>query len=312
MTDADAEVEPVGLTRVDEGLGLAIDRAGRSGRTLVTYARDHVLVRTPTRPDFRDGNTIDLVEPPAPAALPRWSERFAQTVGILGVEHVQLRWEVPLDPDAPAVAPAPDPELARAASEAGFELAAVTVLLLDELVAPDASPSVELLAVPPPSTEPRLEVARRWHAAEVLLRYQSGETPVEWRANDSGFAAWSIEVQQELAESGRAQVWLAIRHGAPVGRCTLLHDAQGLVAVEDVVVHPVHRRLGIASVLTHAAVANHLRTAPSDRVGLGADPGSSAEHLYRRLGFRPHATLWTASGQRSRPAAAEGPDTAPR
>jgi GNAT superfamily N-acetyltransferase len=85
-----------------------------------------------------------------------------------------------------------------------------------------------------------------------------------------------------------------MRHGAPVGRLTVAHDRQGLAVVEDVIVHPVHRRLGIASALTHTAVARHLAERPGSRVGLGAEPAGPADHLSRRLGFRPHATVWTA------------------
>jgi GNAT superfamily N-acetyltransferase len=281
------------VRRVEDRLGLAVERAALSGRSLVTYARDHVTVRTPSRPDFRAGNTLDLVVPPAPADLQRWVDRFVETTGRLGVGHVQLRWETPLAPDAPAGVPEPDAALARAAADLGLALTPVTVLLLDELVAPPPAPA-ELLPVEPPSAVPGGAVDRRWHAATVLYRYESGESPDDWRDVDEGFVTWSVDVQRELAADGRAQVWLAMRHGGPVGRLTLAHDRQRLAVVEDVIVHPVHRRLGIASALTHAAVAAYLAAVPGGRLGIGADPGSTADHLYRRLGFRPHATVWTA------------------
>lgn len=291
--DADDGTPRQRAVRVDDRLGLAIERTGLSGRTLVTYARDHVTVRTPSRPDFRAGNTLDLVAPLAPDELARWEERFASTIGMLGVQHVQLRWETPLEPDAPAAPPDPDPEVAAALAGRGYELVPVTMLLLDELQRPPDAP-IEVVPVAPPSAVPGGAVDRRWHAATVLYRYESGETPEAWRSWDEGFVAWSVDVQRELALDGRAQVWLAMRHGGPVGRLTVLHDRQGLAAIEDVVVHPAHRRRGIASALTARALEAHLAAFPGTRVGLGAEPGSSAERLYRRLGFRPHATLWTA------------------
>jgi GNAT superfamily N-acetyltransferase len=293
------------LRRLDERLGLAISRAGVSPRTLVTYARDHVSVRTPSRPDFRDGNTIDLESPPAPGDLAAWVARFTDTIGRLGVQHVQLRWETPLRPDAPPGLPDVDHELLAACAGLGMQVHPTTILLLGEPVAPLPAPA-ELVPVTPPALAPGprgmevshdhtpVEVERRWHAVSVLERYFEGETPEQWRDTHPEFTAWVVDVQRELAAAGRATVWLATRHGAPVAKAVVLHDRQGLATVEDVVVHPAHRRLGIAAALTHRAVTAHLATAPGSRVGLGTEPGGAADHLYRRLGFRPHATVLTA------------------
>ncbi|MEX2504238.1 MAG: GNAT family N-acetyltransferase [Egicoccus sp.] len=284
------------IRRIDERLGLAAMRVSLSGRSLVTYARDHVTVRTPSRPDFRDGNTLDLLEPPAPGDLDRWVERFEETIGVLGVDHVRVRWEVPLAPDAPATPPVPGHDLVGAATDAGLALEPITVLFLHDLVAPPAAP-VTVAPVPPPSVTDPQPTDRRWHAATVLYRYDGEDTgdPDAWRVWDEEFAGWSVDVQRELATAERAQVWVAQRHGAPVGRATLVHDRQGLGAVEDVIVHPVHRGLGIAATLVHTAVAAQRHLEPDLRIGIGADPGSRAERVYRRLGFAPHATVWSAS-----------------
>jgi GNAT superfamily N-acetyltransferase len=292
-SDAPPPGERAGLRRVDDRLGLAVCRACLSGRTLVTYARDHVTVRTPSRPDFHDGNTLDLVAPPAAEDLDGWVGRFRETIGQLGVTTVQLRWEHPVSADA-AEAPAdPDPDLAAAAATVGLRLHATTVLLLDGLRVPPPT-DVHLAPVAPPSAVPGGAVDRRWHAATVLYRYERGDSPDQWREHDEAFVAWSVDVQRELAAAERAQVWVAIRHGTPVGRLTLVHDRQGLAVVEDVIVHPVHRRRGIAAALTAKAVATHLAVWPTSRVGIGAEPGSSAQRIYGRLGFAPHATVWTA------------------
>ncbi len=281
------------VERIDDRLGLAVCRASLSGRTLVTYARDHVTVRTPSRHDFYDGNTLDLEAAPDPGELDRWVARFSDTIGMLGAQHVQLRWETPLAPDAPAAPPVPDPDLAAALDRCGFGLTPVTVLLLDEPVAPPPAPG-EVVPVAPPSAEPGGAVDRRWHAATVLYRYETGEDPEAWRDVDQAFVAWSVDVQRELALAERCQLWLTMRHGAPVARLHVVHDGQGLACVEDVIVHPVHRRQGIAATLTYRAVDAHVQVHAGSRVGIAAEPGSAAERLCRRLGFRSHATVWTA------------------
>jgi len=287
------EVSGLQVRRIDERLGLAVRRVGLAPVTLVTYARDHVAVRTPSRPDFRDGNTLDLVEPPEPEQLRHYVDRFGESVGSLGARHVQLRWETPLAADAPPAVPTPDAALARAAAALGLSLRPVTVLLLDRL-RPPPEPDARLVPISPPGGTAGGAVDRRWYAATVLYRYEGGDTPDDWRGIDQGFVDWSVDQQRALALADRCQVWIALRHGTPVARLTVTHDRQGLAGVEDVVTHPVHRRIGIASALTHRAVAAHLDVEPGSRVGLGVSPASDAERLYRRLGFAPHATVWTA------------------
>jgi GNAT superfamily N-acetyltransferase len=284
---ADDQAGRTRVRRVDEQLGLSILRASLSPRTLVTYARDHVTVRTPSRPDYHDGNTLDLERPPTPASIDAWLDRFRTTIANLGVAHLQLRWETA------GASAAVDPALEAALGERGLQLHPTRVLLLDRLQPVPEAPA-EIRALAPP-TGADAAVDRRWHGATVLYRYEA-EEPDEsgWRFWNEDFVAFSVEVQRELALAGRARIWLATRHGAPVGRLTCTHDRQGLAVIEDVVVHPVHRRLGVAAAMTHAAVAEQLAREPDARIGLGVDPGSVAERVYGRLGFRLHATVWTA------------------
>lgn len=305
---AAADGRPRQLHRRDDRLGLAVARAGLSGRTLVTYARDHVTVRTPSRPGLSAGNTLDLLTEPEPHELAAWVERFRTTVAALGADTPQLRFEVAAADDEgegeDRAVQLPEPLLA-AADALGLEVRATSVLLLappDELQPPSGSlgGGAELVPIAPPAAVPGGAVDRRWHAATVLYRYAEGDTPDDWRRVDQAAIAWSVEVQRELATAGRAQVWLALRHGTPVGRLTVLHDRQGLAVVEDLIVHPVHRGLGIATALLARALGTHLAADPGTRVGVGCVPGSAAERIGQRLGLRPHATIWTLRGRAAR------------
>ncbi len=293
MNDATPPSSRANVERIDDRLGLAVCRVGLSGRTLVTYARDHVSVRTPSKPDAMDANTIDLEATPVPEDLEGWVERFGETVGILGARHVQLRWESGVSEDTSSQVPELDPYLAASAGALGMRVLPRMVLLLDELDEPPRAMG-DIVPVAPPAGVPGGAVDRRWHGARVLYRYMEGEDPDAWREVDESMIAWNLEVQREMALGERCQVWLTMRHGGPVARLHVVHDQQGLAAVEDVVTHPVVRRSGIAAALTYQAVRTHLAAHGESRVGIVVEPGSAGDRLARRLGFAPHAVVWTA------------------
>lgn len=293
MNDRSPRTPSTNVERVDDRLGLAVCRVGLSGRTLVTYARDHVSVRTPSKPDATDANTIDLEAEPQPDDLQGWSERFAETIGTLGARHVQLRWETGVSGSTSAQVPELDPYLAASAGALGLRLFPRMVLLLDELQEPPRAMG-DMVPVAPPAGAPGGAVDRRWHGARVLYRYMEGEDPDAWRDVDDAMVDWTLDVQREMALSERCQVWLTMRHGGPVARLHVVHDQQGLAAVEDVVTHPVVRRNGIAAGLAYRAVRTHLDVHGDARVGVVVEPGSAGDRLARRLGFRPHAVVWTA------------------
>lgn len=285
----------VQVRRIDERLGLAVCRAGLPAVTLVTYTRQHVAVRTPSRPDLLAGNCLDLLEPPAPAQLPGALARFDEAVGTLGAPRRCLRWEVARPADAPLEVPTLDPAVAEALASHGLEPTAATVLLLGSLAPVHAPGGTDLVPISPPGGVPGGPVDRRWHAASVLHRYRQGETPEQWRSVDTEAIAWRVEQERAAAVADRAQVWIALRHGGPVARLTLVHDRQGLVALEDVVTHPAHRGRGIAGALVHMAVDAHLQAFPGHRVGAVVPAGGRLEQAVRRLGFFPHATVWSAT-----------------
>ena len=277
----------VHVRRVDDRLGLAVLRVGLSGRTLVTYARDHVTVRTPSRPDFADGNTLDIVAPPAPSDIADWVARFGSTIAVMGAAHVRVRWEGAVGASVPE-------ELADACAREGLSLSTRRVALLDRLPETPVSDDLELSEVAAPSLQQGAANDRRWHAATVLYRYALGRGPEDYRAYDEAASRWSVDVQRELASAQRARVWVAVRHGVPVARCTVTHDRQGLAAVQDVITHPVHRGRGVATALVERAVRRHLAQDPGARVGIAHHPETPQQRFVSGLGFRWHATVFTA------------------
>lgn len=233
-----------------------------------------IVVRTPTRPDHREGNALHLRTAPAAEDVDRllaeWEQRFGSHPGI---EHVRIRWVEP-EPGRDLA------ELCRAVEAVGFVVDLTPHMELEELVEVPVPPRTEIVVAADP---------RQWHGATVLFRHTG------W-SGDEAFWRETMAGRRQLAAEGRAVTYLAVRWGIPVGTASLCWDPladvgpdhAGLAVVEDVVVHPAHRGIGVAAALVHTAVARHLAHHPRARVALRTD---DAVDLYRRLGFRRTATL---------------------
>lgn len=281
------------VTRRDDGLALRALRVGVHPDALVMHVGTDVVVRTPARPDHDDGNVTDLLAPPEASTVPERVEAARRLMEPIGVRRVHLRYELPLDDAEPEAVAIDDAARVAALEAAGLRVTVRRVLALD----PDALPT----AAPTPADDVTLErlvhpdgdvlAERRWYAASVLDRYAHGEDVTTWRAWDDAWGAWQRERVRALAERRRAEVRLAARHGMPVATLTLLDDLDGLVAVENIVTHPAHRRRGIAHTLLATALASLRDVGTVQQVALAVGPGSPAEHLARSLGLRPVADV---------------------
>jgi len=254
------------------GIGMAAERLALGPDTLQTIVHDHVILRTPTRPTYWSGNALDLFD--TPQDLEAAFTRFDRTVGQLpGIERQVVAWERDTGPDDPGVDVPPGVRM---------ETVEVGVLASDLDVAQPVVPDgVELV---------RATDDRHWAGAKVLY------LQVDW-GGDEPFWRWHVDQQRQLAEGGSAAVLVAYQLGIPVGRAGLFLAHPGavgvgdrLAVVEDVIVHPLYRRQGIARAMILAAVDVARRLQPGVRVVIGSDPGSAAGSLYAALGFAP--TSW--------------------
>lgn len=259
-------------------VGLASERLGFGPATLQTVVHDHVVVRTPTRPDHWPGNALHLFEPPT--QLQEAWRRFDRSVGQLpGIARRVVCWETPGTDDAPGVEPPEDADLLS--TEVG--------VLEPGRPAPDR-------AVPAGVTIVRATSPAHWAGARVLY-LQTG-----WEG-DAAYWRWHVDQQRELTEIGGGVVLVAYQLGIPVGRAGLfvphggvqprVHD---LAVVEDVITHPLYRGTGVGSALVSAAVDLARRLVPVVRLVVRSDPGSSTAAWYGRLGFTPVSRTWAAVG----------------
>jgi len=283
---------PAEVTRRDDGLALRALRVGVAPSALVVHLGTDVVVRTPSRPDHLDGNVVDLIAAPDAGQVPALLERVRRLMEPVGVAHVQVRFEQPVGMPL-------DATLRAAFVDAGCHLDVEQVLELRAAIeVAGMALEVRRLALPSAAesedAEADVVTERRWHAAAVLDRYATGEDVPAWRTWDEEGAAWNRRRIRELASLGRADVWLASRQGMPVASLVVLRDLDGVAVVEDVVVHPAHRRRGIARTLLSAALTHQRQARPGERVLLAADPRGVALGLYTSLGFVAIADVWTA------------------
>lgn len=280
--DPDAPV----VQRLDDRLGLAVERVIVSARTVVTYTRDHVVVRTPSYPNDRLGNALDLVDVPDTSALPTWVKRFKDTVGMIGAHTTRIRFEIPADTSTPH-------DVLEWFTQNRFQVRQNTVYLADASVpAGRVTEDIRLLSDAPVGSNVVFD--RMWFAADVLDRYRQGSTVEEYLPRDDTEHTETAAVLREHAVSQRSQVFVAYRYGTPVGRIAATHDRQGLVAIHALVVHPVHRRSGIGTALLATALAGYDEHAPKVRFGVSVPHGNPVATMLANEGFRPHADVITA------------------
>jgi GNAT superfamily N-acetyltransferase len=88
---------------------------------------------------------------------------------------------------------------------------------------------------------------------------------------------------------GPGVTYLLAEHSGEVAGCIAAWPGEGGIGlIEDVFVHPRHRRTGVATDLLRHAVA-HARARGAGPIVIGAEVVDTPKHLYARFGFRPVA-----------------------
>lgn len=247
-----------------------------------------VVVRTPDRPDDPHGNALHLAGPLGPAAIE------------VARDDAGARFTDPRT--TPRV-------VTRRTSDEVDEFDRGrhgSARLLDVLVLPEARRTaagwvgqrdIELAA---PNSD------RDWHAVSVLQRHaaaddDSVEAAARARGGRDELLRWRVDGRRRQRDQGRARVLLARRFGTPVAAATLVWDpgaevadgGAGLAALTDLVVHPAHRGLQIATALVQRLVEVHLADFPAAQVATVV-PHDLTDTL-RRHGWHRHDRLVAVS-----------------
>lgn len=229
-------------------LGLAATRG------TITDRGDYVVIVTPDDPGYYYGNLLLMPAPPQVGEVAFWMRRFGDELGKNpAIKHVTLWWD-----GVTGDAGAEDELVAN-----GFKIERSVVLTADTITAP-------VHAVNQLSPEQVLDTADLAFATgdrhdenyrDFLLRRARWQSALVTRGLAKFFGVYE---QDELVAS------LGL---VPMGNVARYQDVQTAVAF---------RRRGFAAAL----LATAAREVPAPRYAIMSTPGSDAERVYMRVGFR--------------------------
>lgn len=243
-------------------LALATDLLALRGVAQLEQNFGHLIVRTPSEPEFWSGNMLIFLGPPGDPE----KEAALFRAAFPDARHLRISWDIPnLDPEALRIA---------------WEPLGAEVLVGDAL-ARDGGPPAES---PPEGYELReLASERDWNKSLQLSLLQAvadGYT----EADHLSFLRRRIEGRRHQASLGHLRWWGAF-HGtdlaAHMGLVEGVIDGRAMARFQDVETHPDHRRRGLSTALL-AKVGGAAR-APT--LVILARPDSDAGRIYRRAGF---------------------------
>ena len=272
---------------IGEFPGLCTDLFVRHPATRYTSDAGYLAYQTPARPDYWWGTYLVSVEPVTIDNLPKHSAAWHQRLGgIAGITKKIIEWEVPL-------ANANAADLLVLASAAGASVYQSTVLLAERAILEtrQANPA-DQLTIRRASSEGDVAAILDMALADLACEPDSPATADFLRWKHGQFAA--------SVQSGNGDWWMLERDGELVGNCGLFADA-GVGRFREVITDPAWRRRGFARALCAAVMADAFERSKVDKLVIVAERNSSAERIYRSLGFVPHsakvALVWDACNQ---------------
>ncbi len=236
--------------------------------SLIAEHASHLVVRTPTNPDFWWGNFILVDGPVRRGDADRWAVAFADAF-----------------PRAPHLALGVDGADGEAGDESELARLGVTVEVTSVLTATRLTPP----ARPPAAATIRpLAGDDDWaQAARLRAACHSDEEP---SAEERLFIARTVAEERRLCEAGGGVWFGAFVDGQLRSGAGLVSDGGGLARFQNVETHPGHRRGGLASAVVHGLGQYGLGQRGERELGartlvIVADPDDEAIRVYRALGF---------------------------
>jgi len=245
----------------------------RAGGSVVEDRGDHLVVRTPSNPEFWWGNFLLLARVPPPEACEGWLARFE--AAFPGAGHVAIGF------DRPSGLEAPRADLSWFHAR-GFAVTTEVVLTASALAEPDRRDET---AVHRP-----LRSDDDW-AASIDLRMRCRDEGLEPQGYRR-FATARAEAHRRLVSQGHGEWFGAFVDGMLVSQMGLFRIEPGLARFQSVETDPAYRRRGLAgSLLRHVGNWGFATLGVATLV-IVADPEHHAIAMYRKAGFADAERTW--------------------
>lgn len=251
-----------------ENLGLKTDLMIVAMDGSVERCEGHSVATWPTLPGYRWGNILVFDAPPKEGDLQRWKALFEAAHG--AGRHYSFAWHT-RSGDMGVI----EPFFAD-----GFSKEAAMSLV-------SAGPLAE-----PPRLNRELSVRPLSSDADwarvVAINRSEDPDPYDATASDSfrDFIERRLARYRAMVEAGHGGWFGAFTpEGQLAGSCGIFVGPEGTARYQEVVVHPDHRRRGVATRLVRDVGHHALAELGAERLVITASVGSSALRIYKRLGF---------------------------
>jgi ribosomal protein S18 acetylase RimI-like enzyme len=226
---------------------------------------DHMVIRSPSAPNFYWGNFLLLAGVCEIEAADRWVGEFSRYFPSAG--HVAIGW----DRRSPKTM-----DRLRPLRELGLELETNLVMTAEEL---SGSPDPAL-----PAERRQLSSGRDWMALETLELELWGSASLNSAAH-LDFVRSRVDECRRLTEAGHG-AYFGCFEGDRIISTAGVVVARGVGRFQNVETSSDRRRLGLAGSMVKLAATFAKQRLGASRLVIVADPDGPAIDLYRKLGFR--------------------------
>jgi GNAT superfamily N-acetyltransferase len=244
-------------------LGLTTDLMMlRLGGSAIDDHGDHLVVHTPTNPNFWWGNFIALPEPPPAADVPGWLDAFARYFPEAGHRAFAI------DRAGPVA------EWIEPWTAAGLVYDAGTALVASQVHEP-----------PRPNREATYRMVRTEADWDALVDLKCANNDDHEAESYRAFATTSVQGIRRLVDAGHGQWFGAFLGDDLVSTMGLFTDGHGVARYQAVDTHPQARRQGLAGTLAHHVGLWGLTELGAEQLVILADTHGEAIAVYRSIGF---------------------------